>query len=358
MAGMLKAVEIFGVGTWHGSRTVTVTEAMLDEMVSNFETINRTPGYTPVVKLGHADTQKYFGQQKGAPNLGFIGRLWRDGKKLLADLTEVPDALLELIRKRRYNSLSIEVAPTVEHDGKKFSNVLLAVSLLGAELPAVKGLKELAASLFHDVFEIEGERIELTQEIGMTTFTKEQADALVAAAVTAAVAKCEEGFAEERTSLTTAKVAAETLAKEANDRATAAFAEVAAATEKAFVAEAQAVVDGAIKEGKMVPAQKLAALAFMFNMGKSVKFADGQQSPTAIFRAFIDAMPKVVQYGERGASSHQRDGVALTAAQEVDEKVRAVIVADKAGKVTYAEALQTVLGADPDLKARYAAQSV
>jgi hypothetical protein len=354
MAGELKAVEIFGVGTWHGSRKTTVTEAMLDEMVANFETINRVPGYTPLLKLGHEDTQKYFGQRKGAPNLGFVAKLWRDGKKLLADFTNVPDALLELIRNRRYNSLSIEMYPQIEHDGKKFSNVLTAVSLLGAELPAVKGLKELAASLFADTFEIEGERVTLQQEIGM--FTKEQADALVAAAVTAAVEQTKASFEEEKKQLIAAKEAAEAAAKDANEKCLAAYASVAAAEEKAFVQEANAVIDGAIKEGKMVPAQKASALAFLFNMGRSVKFADKDQSPTAIFKAFIDQMPKVVKYGEEGASRSSRDG-SVTAAQEVDEKAKAAMAGDKTGKLTYADALQAVLAADPDLKARYAAQA-
>jgi hypothetical protein len=356
MAGVLNNVEIFGVGTWTGSRKVSVTEAMLDEMVANFSAINQVPGYTPIVKLGHEDAQKYFGQHKGAPNLGFISKLWRDGKKLLADFSNVPDALLELIGKRRYNSVSIEMYPKVEHDGKTFTNVLTAVALLGAELPAVKGLKELAASLFADVFEIEGERLVLSQENAMT-FTKEQTDALVAAAVAAAVKQCEDTFAAERTVLVAAKDAAEASAKDANERALQAFAAVAAAEEKAFVEEAKSLVDNAIKEGKMVPAQKASALAFLFNMGKSVKFADKDQAPTTIFKAFIDAMPKVVQFGEQGSASHTKEGVALSAAEEVDAKVKQVIAADKSGQMQYSAALQSVLTADPDLKARYAAQS-
>ena len=356
MSGVIKSVEIFGVGTWTGSRKVTVTEAMLDEMVENFSTINAIPGFTPIVKLGHADAQKFFGNTSGAPNLGFISRIWREGKKLLADFSNIPDALLELIAKRRYNSLSIEIYPRMEHDGKTFSNVLTAVALLGAELPAVKGLKELASSLFADVFEHEGERLELKQENDMT-FTQEQHDALVAAAVKVAVDAAVEKFADERTTLTAAKDAAEAAAVAEKARADKAIADAALAERAAFEAEVATVIDAAIAEGKIVPAQKDAATAFMLNMGKSVKFGDKEQSPTAIFKSFCDAMPKgVVKFGEQGNSTPAKDGSGGTAADEVHSKTNVALAASD-GKLTYATAMQAVLTADPDLKARYAAKA-
>jgi hypothetical protein len=149
MAQRIDGVEIFATGKHRGSEVVTITENDLAEMVNSFNELTTSiEGFQPVVKLGHDEAQAFFGQRKGAPNLGFIEKIWVEGSKVLANFTNVPDALVDLIKMRRFNSVSIEMFPKTVFNGREFKNVLTAVALLGAELPAVKGLKELAATLF------------------------------------------------------------------------------------------------------------------------------------------------------------------------------------------------------------------
>ncbi len=101
----LNGVEIFAAGTWHAAKggKVTVTETDLDAMVSSFQSINQIGGYKPVLKLGHSETQRFFGGKDGAPALGFVSRIWRDGQKVLADFAGVPRALFDLIKQGRYH---------------------------------------------------------------------------------------------------------------------------------------------------------------------------------------------------------------------------------------------------------------
>src|SRR3990167_4277022 len=94
-------VEIFGVGTWRGSKTVKVTGEMLDQMVAAFAQLSdKVQGFRPPIKLGHTDAQRFIGQSNGAPALGWIGALRRVGDKVVADFKDVPSSLVDLIRRR------------------------------------------------------------------------------------------------------------------------------------------------------------------------------------------------------------------------------------------------------------------
>lgn len=161
----INGVEIFSTGTHHGSETMTVNESDLDKIVSSFAEVKDRNGHKPVLKLGHDDVQRFIGQGKGGPNLGYVNRVWRDGKKLFADFVNVPESIKSLIGSGRYNNVSIEMFPSYVLDGKRFENVLTGVALLGAELPAVKGLEELSSFLFEEDGFGEGDRIELEYNI-------------------------------------------------------------------------------------------------------------------------------------------------------------------------------------------------
>ena len=148
----LQGVEVFATGEWAGH---TFTEHDLDEMVANFGRL--VPAHVQVpVKLGHAD-QQVIAQRNGQPALGWVSRLYRSGKKLLADFTAVPATLLELIRAQRYRFVSAELYRKWQdtHYEKNLAtgatgHVLTAVAFLGADLPEVKSLAELGAVLADD----------------------------------------------------------------------------------------------------------------------------------------------------------------------------------------------------------------
>lgn len=123
-------VEIFDIGTHNGDK---YTEKDLDDMVAAFGVLD----YRPSVKVGHTK------DKPGAPSYGWVTNLRKQGTKLVADFESMHDSVVEAIRKKMYNSVSSEIYFNLKRGGKEFRRALKAVALLGAEVPAVAGLKPL-----------------------------------------------------------------------------------------------------------------------------------------------------------------------------------------------------------------------
>lgn len=151
----LANVPIFDVeGKWKGRHWTT---QQLDEMVANHEKL--APFLRAPVKLGHDDKQ-LLGQKNGQPALGYISRLHRKGKQLLADLSDVPTLIVNLMRSGAYRARSVEFFPQFEASamadslGEKVKGVtghaVTGLALLGADLPECKTLGDLAAVLAAD----------------------------------------------------------------------------------------------------------------------------------------------------------------------------------------------------------------
>lgn len=136
------SVEIFAAGSFNGD---TYTEQDLDAMVEAFDKV----GFKPPIKAGHQDAQedeKTSRRVFGEPALGYVRRIYRNGKKLLADLTKVPRRFADLIKAGSYSRISAEVYWAYSnHDGEKLPRVLKAISFLGADIPALTNLKEIEA---------------------------------------------------------------------------------------------------------------------------------------------------------------------------------------------------------------------
>ena len=131
--GDIANVEIMRTGTWNGKR---FGNADLDELAANFTRV----GFRPPVKLGHTD-------KPGDPAYGWVSSLRRVRDRLLAGFVSVPEELLTLIRAKRYNSVSIELFENLLRNGETFRLAFKAVAVLGAQIPAVSGLKPLSESL-------------------------------------------------------------------------------------------------------------------------------------------------------------------------------------------------------------------
>jgi hypothetical protein len=234
--------------------------------------------------------------------------------------------------------------PQTEFNGKQFKNVLTAVALLGAELPAVKGLKDLAATLFTEELEdkFTGERVELKEQDMPATYSQEQLDSLVEAAVAKATDTAKAAFTEQVATVTTER----DTALEAQKTAETALRTFEDDTRKA---DAAVMVDAAIKAGKLLPKQKDAALAFALNLTGTVKFGDGETSYTKLFADFIDGLPTKVDLSENGEGNNGEKYD--TAASEVDALAKAKVAKDK--DMTYATARNIVLDENEDLKTRY-----
>lgn len=131
----LHGVEIFAAGTWNGD---TYTEKDLDEMVTAFKEV----GFEPPLKLGHQE-------KDGQPAFGWIDRIYRQGKKLLADFKELPQKVYEALKRGNYKRVSAEIYWNYRKGEKVFPRVLKAVALLGGDIPAVTDL-EAIGNLYHD----------------------------------------------------------------------------------------------------------------------------------------------------------------------------------------------------------------
>ena len=141
----IRGQEIFAAGRWNND---FYSETDLDAMVDAFNEV----GFNPAIKIGHADGQEQLKADEyrkifGAPSLGQIERIYRRGSKLFADFINVPKRLAELINKKAYSRISAEIfwQYACNFTGKTFPRVLKAVSLLGAEIPAITSLKDIEA---------------------------------------------------------------------------------------------------------------------------------------------------------------------------------------------------------------------
>lgn len=137
----LHDIEVFAVGTWNNTK---ITEKDIDDIVNGTnEIIDKVK---PFVKLGHDDKQKLL-QNSGLPAGGWITRLKRKGQKILVDIADVPQKLYELISKGAYKRISSEILwdYTEPSTKRKYNKVLSAIAFLGADLPAVTNLEDIAA---------------------------------------------------------------------------------------------------------------------------------------------------------------------------------------------------------------------
>ena len=136
----IKDVQIFKAGTWNGK---TITEDDLDKMVQAFSE-TKPKGVAPFIKLGHNDEQAII-KSSGEPAAGWIENVKRVGNALYCDFVDIPKKIFEAIKNKAYRKVSIEMLNNFEIDGKKYPKFLYAVSLLGAELPAVSTLDDILA---------------------------------------------------------------------------------------------------------------------------------------------------------------------------------------------------------------------
>lgn len=134
---VIRGVEIFAAGKWNGDE---YTVADLDEMVRAFNETGAT--WRPALKLGHDDRQTLL-QSDGLPAAGWVGKLYRKGQKLLADFIDIPEKIYEMLVKGSYKRVSSEIYWNATVNEKPYARVLGAVSLLGADMPAVTCLNDI-----------------------------------------------------------------------------------------------------------------------------------------------------------------------------------------------------------------------
>ena len=121
------------------------TEKDLDEIVESFDAND-----PPHIIVGHSSDYK--GQTR-IPSFGIITSIKRIGTRLFATTARFHEKLAEWIREGFYNQRSVELAKT--SDGKL---KLLALGMLGATPPAVKGLPAMDEALNEIAMQFSAER--------------------------------------------------------------------------------------------------------------------------------------------------------------------------------------------------------
>ena len=139
MTKEMKDVEIFGVGTWNGFKFVAED---LDELSKNTNDRLERGRPKPKIKLGHSEKQILDGQTDGQPALGSMENFRKNKDKVICDFINIPDIIYEALEKKLYDSVSVEL-DFIED----FGWFIKAVSLLGADVPAVSNLQDLQVFL-------------------------------------------------------------------------------------------------------------------------------------------------------------------------------------------------------------------
>lgn len=329
--------EIFSTGTWAGDE---FTDKDLDNMVYNFNSLKGE--VKPFLKLGHNLKQ----EQDGQPSLGWIDNLKREGSKLIAKFKDVPKIVYDAIKSKRYKRISAEIYFNYKDlSGNIRNKVLRAASLLGADVPEVKDLKDVAvflsqkdSNLFDHVkeyhFDSEGNYID-TKIITIKGDTlKMDADK-------------EKKYQEDLKAKETA-LAKEQADKEKAQKQLKEFKEKEAKkAEDTAKEEFKSFCEDKVKNKTMTPGQRdKLQEGFIYSEGKVLV-------PFESFKTFYDEMEKIVEFKEIGESGENEEDYVnvVNVSNIVDSKAKQV--QEKNTKLTYSEAVDVVLEANPKLADKY-----
>lgn len=133
---------------------VVIAEAKNGLEVSDIEgmiqyfTLNRLPKVA--LKLPQVQAEKVFGQEDGAPALGWVSRIYREGTKLLADFKKVPKIVARTLREGS-PKIRVEVAHNYRDEGgRKWQAALRAVVVDGVPFAPWGNLYEMQTALFSE----------------------------------------------------------------------------------------------------------------------------------------------------------------------------------------------------------------
>lgn len=346
MAKTIANQEIFAAGKWSGDQ-YTIND--LDEIVRSFHALK----FNVPLKLGHDEAQKWFGQKDGAPALGWVDNLRRVANKLVADFVNVPDALAKMIANKNYRSKSAEVYWNLENDGQKWPRALKAVSLLGADMPAVTTLNELQTVLMSDTSQYsittwaDPDGAE-EPEWKSYTWTNQQEDTMSAE---------QEKIYKDQISALQDTIKAETKrADEAEARAVSADAELKKRDEKYAIDQFISKVDSLIKEGKVAPSEKDTLERQFVALGAGTKkYGEKEFNPRQELVQSLEARTVKIHIGkEQGKGGEEKDDGEAPAVVKVDRLAKKY-AADNKG--TYQDGLRKVKEEDRELWNEYLAEA-
>lgn len=323
----IRGVEIFREGTWNGSK---FTKSDLEQIVASF---HETSGAVkPFLKIGHNDDQDVL-KRDDLPAAGWVSdmRLENLGAKgfvIVADFQGIPSKIYTLIENGSYRGRSIEIWRDVNVAGKNHRWLLTAVSILGANLPAVDSLEDML-NLFAangetveggtvHKFESEAERFEFqtedknqqeddqmtVEELTKALGAKEAENAELSKKLTKEAE--EKGVAiSERDDYKARFEKSETEKAELSKSKDSAVAEAAKFKAEKLEAQIDKELDDLVRAKKVNPAQKVALKALFVSSGASqenMKFSIGDKKDLSL----KDAVMAFVSAGSAGLNDKEK----------------------------------------------------
>lgn len=367
----MKTLAIFRPGK-HTSAAGTALEFTEADLAATIDAYDPQVHEAPIV-VGHP--------KDNGPAYGWVKSLAFSDGELQADVDQVDEAFAEMVKAGRFKKRSASFySPTSPQNPKPGVFYLRHVGFLGAQPPAVKGLRDVAFSdqdeevvEFADIITVNltarlwrGLRDFMLAKYGQEDtdkaipgFMVEDLEAAARQPVEAPPSEAapapafSEPKVEDTTVTLTPEQIAELQAKAARtdelETQVAEFAErEKAAKHTARVAEHKAELQGLVTEGKLLPRQVPFLAEFMARLdddSQVVEFGEADQPRTelALFRAHLAELPKAVDFNEHGAGSPNDD--APTDSKEVAAKARAHVDAERAkgNHVSYSEAVNLVI---------------
>lgn len=328
--------EIFAVGKWNG---MEFTEEDLGSIAATFATLGDK--MRVALKLGHNDEQQ---MTDGHPALGWVSKVWVAGDKLMARFTDMPQVVIDAIKKKLYKNVSVELDMDVKHKDSQYPYVLTGVALLGADIPAVNTLKDLAHYMSRDADFSVGRTVVfsaiagINQDEGGNMELKEALDKISELSAINATLTAGKAAAEE----TSAKFAAEKAASDAQ-------------IEKARIemkrTEVAAIFEEGVKNELITPAQRE-------QFSKLLKLND-DKAVDALDVADVKALVTGGKKFDFGRSDQGKQG-----SSGEDSRAPDVILAERAQILVDTKEAADLIGAqamvfrrDPDLARAYIQQN-
>lgn len=382
---MATKLEIFKPGT-HTAMNGATLEFSAADLAATVAAYDPAKGEAPLV-VGHPRTD--------APAYGWVKRLEFADGVLVAEPDQVDPDFSEMVNAGRFKRISASFyMPTAPGNPCPGVYYLRHVGFLGAQPPAVKGLKAASFSAFEEGVVNFGmdDRVTLSffrriknwiigkdgQDQADAIFPEYDLEMLQAEITRDAIAEAGTGneglvpaFASHQSPVPafnqeehTMKETELTAQKAELDRQAAEFAqrEQALAAREAELKHAEHVsfCDGLVSGGKLLPAQKEQVVALLdFAAGipaeTVIEFADGggckKKGPAEALRDFLSAQPKIVEFGEVTRADQSATG---SAGDRLSAAINRKLSANN--NLTYSAAFVEVQQENPELAADYVAE--
>lgn len=331
----MQAIHIFKAGkhTSAGGQTLDFTEDALRASAAAYDpAIHEAP-----IVVGHP--------KDNAPAYGWVSSLqFNEETGLHAKPAQIDADFAELVAAGRFKKVSASFyTPDAAANPVPGTYYLRHVGFLGAQPPALKGLKQVEFSDSDEgVVEFSGEWENATfmrrfRDWFIDKFSREEADEVIPSYLVESMEAAARNPKPAESPVASYTETGESTMTEAEikalqDRATAAevkvadleakiatdFAERQAAEKTARAAKIAGQVDALVAAGKVLPAQKAELVAFLEALPAEtvINFGEGDKAATTaapdFLLAFLDKLPKQVDFGEHSAPDGAPSDISLT----------------------------------------------